>query len=70
MGLVGKIVKITSDNENYEMFRDKVLRITYASNSGQGYDESCYPEKLCNLECEDGEEFPFALYEYEFKILK
>lgn len=67
--LLGKKAKITSDNENYTRFFDKVLIITHASNEGRGYDESCYPEMLCDFKCEDGSEFPFALYEYEFELI-
>ena len=66
--LIGKKAKIVSDNENYERFKDKVLIVTHASNSGRGYDSACYPEMLCDFECEDGSEFPFALYEYEFNL--
>lgn len=67
--LIGKRALIVSDNENYEAYRDKVLIITHASNSGIGYDDACYPEMLCDFECEDGTEFPFALYEYEFQLI-
>jgi hypothetical protein len=69
MGLIGKKAVIISDNDNYDAFRDKTLIVTHASNSGVGYDDSCYPEMLCDFKCEDGTEFPFALYEYEFEIL-
>lgn len=68
--LVGKRAVIISDNENYTPFADKVLICTYASNNGNGYDSSLYPELLCDFECEDGKQFPFALYEYEFKLIK
>ncbi len=67
--LIGKKVKIVSDNDNYDKFRKKVLICTHASNEGQGYDSEMYPEMLCDFECTGGEEFPFALYEYEFEIL-
>lgn len=70
--LVGRKAKISADNDNYDTFRDKVLIITYASNdeNGNGYDTSVYPQMLCDFKCEDGTEFPFAFYEYEFTLLK
>ena len=68
--LVGKKVQIVSDNDSYNDFRNKTLVITHASNDGAGYDSSCFPEMLCDFECEDGSEFPFALYEYEFQIIE
>ena len=64
---VGQKVKVSesNDNENYDSFRDKILIITHAETGGLGYDEVMYPEKLMDFETEDGEEVPFALYEYE-----
>jgi len=67
--LVGKKAVIVSDNENYSEYINTVLVITYASNSGNGYDSGMYPEMLCDFVCENGDEFPFALYEYEFNIV-
>ncbi len=69
--LVGKkaMIKADNDNENYDPFRGKVLIVTHADNKGNGYDSSCYPQKLCDFKCEDGTEFPFALYEYEFDLI-
>lgn len=67
--LIGKKAKIISDNDNYDNFRNEVLIITHSSNSGRGYDDSCYPEMLCDFKCANGKEFPFALYEYEFKLI-
>jgi len=68
--LIGKTVKVISDNENYDSFRDKELIITHASNEGRGYDSTCYPEYLCDFkEKETGTSIPFALYEYEFEII-
>lgn len=67
--LVNKIVRITSDNENYIDWLDRNLVITYASNKGQWYDNSMFPEMLCDLQDADtGEACPFALYEYEFSV--
>lgn len=68
--LNGAIVRIKSDNENYNQYLDRDLIITHSSNKGVGYDDSCYPELLCDLEdAETGFEVPFALYEYEFEII-
>jgi hypothetical protein len=67
--LIGKKVKVISDNDCYDSFRDKTLIITHASNSGRGYDDSCYPEMLCDFEDEQGNQIPCALYEYEFELI-
>lgn len=67
--LIGKRITITSDNENYDKYRDTILTITYASNDGNGYDSTMYPEMLCDFKFIDGTPFPFALYEYEFDFL-
>lgn len=68
--LIGKKVKITSDNENYEKFLGETLIITHAAIGGIGYDDSVYPQALCDFEIKgSNESFPFALYEYEFRIL-
>lgn len=64
----GSRVKIISDNENYTDWQDRVLKVTFASNKGHYYDDSMYPEMLCDLECnKTGEQCPFALYEYELE---
>lgn len=69
--IIGKTVKIkeSNDNENYNKFRNKKLIVTYASRSGIAYDECMYPELLCDFEDQQGNQIPFALYEYEFDIL-
>ncbi len=67
--LIGKKVKVTSDNDCYDSFRDKILIITHASNSGYFYDESMYPKMLCDFEDENGNPIPNALYEYEFELI-
>lgn len=67
--LIGKRARILSDNDNYEKFLDKTLIITHADNDGRGYDNGLFPEMLCDFKCEDGSEFPFALYEYEFELI-
>lgn len=70
--LIGKkvIIHPNNDNESYSDYKDKVLVITHADNKGIGYDSSLYPEMLCDFKCDDGTQFPFALYEYEFSIIK
>lgn len=67
--LKGKKVRIVSDNESYIDYLNQDLVITYASNKGKYYDSSIYPEMLCDLSTIDGETIPFALYEYEFKVI-
>lgn len=67
--IIGKKVRVISDNDCYDSFRDKVLTVTHASREGQGYDSGCYPELLCDFEDEDGNQIPCALYEYEFKVI-
>jgi hypothetical protein len=67
--LIGKKVKITSDNDNYDDYRGKTLIVTDADNEGRGYDSALYPEMLCSFRCTDGTDFPFSLYEYEFETI-
>lgn len=70
MKLKGKRVRIISDNESYSEYLDKDLIIVDAYNKGCFYDDSMFPEKLCDLEvAETGEQVHFALYEYEFEII-
>lgn len=68
--LLNKKVTITSDNDSYIDWINRELTITYATNSGPGYDNSMFPEMLCDLkDNKTGEVCPFALYEYEFTII-
>ena len=69
--LIGKKARIISDNENYSRFKNEILIVTHASNSGRGYDSGLYPELLCDfrIKGKPNKEFPFALYEYEFEVL-
>ena len=67
---IGDRVMISSDNdnENYENFRGKALIITdiYTnSNENVFYDEGMEGMALYEFITEDGEDVPFALYEYE-----
>jgi hypothetical protein len=67
--LIGKKVKVISNNDNYDSFRDKVLIITHADNKGNGYDSGLYPEMLCSFKTTSGKQIPFSLYEYEFELI-
>ena len=61
---------ITSDNDNYDDYRDLVLKITDAEIGGRGYDMAVYPDALCSfIVSKTGEEVPYSLYEYEFQII-
>jgi hypothetical protein len=68
--LIGKKARIISDNDNYDRFRNKTLVITHAEVGGRGYDMGVYPEALCDFKIlGSNQQFPFALYEYEFEII-
>jgi len=59
-------VRITSDNENYADYMNKELKITGIYREDHpGYDRGLYPQKLVEFEG-----VPFALYEYEFEVIK
>jgi len=65
---IGDKIKIVSDNENYDRFRDKAWIVEHiATNTKEhpGYDEGMYPKKL--IDCVG---LPVSLYEYEFIIIK
>jgi hypothetical protein len=69
---IGDLVKVSSenDNDNYDDFREKVLRIVHvATNTSQhmGYDESMQRMGLYDLETLDGKEINYSLYEYELE---
>lgn len=70
--LKGRKALIVSDNENYDKFRDKVLRIThvaYDTSTHPGYDNSMGGEALCDFVVDEtNEEVGFSLYEYEFEL--
>ena len=69
--LIGKVVRIISDNENYLEYLDKDLIIIDVINStreNQFYDYSMNGMYLCDLEVlESGLLVPYSLYEYEFE---
>ena len=70
--LLGRTVKITSDNDCYDKFRDKLLVITHVAYSEEdhpGYDSSMKGQALCDLMVKDtGEQVGFSLYEWEFHL--
>lgn len=70
--LLGKKAKVTSDNECYDSFREKVLIIThvaYSEKEHPGYDASCAGQALCDFRGEDGTEIHNSLYEWEFQLI-
>jgi len=71
--LINKVVRITSDNENYTEFLGLDLIIVDAINSvreNQFYDYSMNGMYLCDLEVlESGLYVPYSLYEYEFEVV-
>lgn len=75
--LIGKLIRITSDNEGYDAFRDQTLRITHAATNEKehpGYDaggnvEGEKPVALCDLETLQGTAIGSSLYEWEFEIV-
>ena len=70
--LMNKLAVIVSDNDNYDAYRDKLLRIThvaYNRTEHPGYDEGLEGQALCDFKVEEtGEDVPFSLYEYEFNL--
>ena len=62
--LVGRKVRIISDNENYIDYLNVDLVVKNASSDGPFYDETIY-----DLETTCGEIIPFSLYDYEFEII-
>jgi len=61
-------VRVNSDNENYDSFRDKILIVTYVAknvNDHPGYDKSVSPDYLYDLKTIDGQPVPCSLYDYE-----
>lgn len=64
---VGDKIRITSDNENYDKYRNGVWtveNIAHSTKEHPGYDEAMSPMAL--VDC-DG--LPFSLYEYEFEVV-
>ena len=63
-------VRVISDNECYDNFRDLTLIIIHkATNTYQhpGYDESMGGMPLFDFKGEHGEDIPCSLYEYEIE---
>jgi len=71
--LIGKVVRIVSDNENYLEYLDKDLIIVDATNSVREnpfYDDCVNGMYLCELiDADSGESVPYSLYEYEFEVV-
>jgi len=67
---IGDFVKIVSDNDYYDSFKEKVLIVTsIATNTDEhrGYDESMEGMQLLDLKTKRGKDIPFSLYEYEIE---
>lgn len=65
----GDVVKIVSDNENYDEYVGIPLIVTHVArnrNEHPGYDEAT-GENLYDLKTESGEDVPFSLYDYELE---
>jgi hypothetical protein len=63
------VVARGNDNENYDSFRDKTLKVVEVYHNIKEhplYDESI-GQPLYKLETKDGEEVPFLLYHYELE---
>lgn len=64
----GTKIRIISDNENYDPYRNKIWKINHIAHNideHQGYDESMDGELLVSC---DG--LGFSLYEYEFEVVR
>ncbi len=71
MGIIGQKVKIKKsiENENYITHRNTILVITDVEIVDVGYNKDICYEKLMSFETENGEKFPFSLYEYEIEYI-
>ena len=64
---IGDKIRIISDNDNYDKFRNRDLTVTHIAHNRDehpGYDAGLKGQAL--VDCED---VPFSLYEYEFKLV-
>lgn len=69
---IGDKVVISSDNENYDDYRDMVLiveNIATSENDTCAYDSLMEGMQLMDFTLENGDEFPFSLYEYEVECI-
>jgi len=67
---VGDRVKITSDNDAYDKFKDKVLIVTdvyHNEDENPLYDMGVYPQLLMDFVTEDGNDVSYSLYEWEIE---
>ena len=65
---IGDKVKIISDNESYEDYVNETLiidEIYHNEDENPLYDMGIYPDLLFDLTIENGDDFPYSLYEYE-----
>lgn len=65
---IGDLLIIRSTNENYAAYRNKVLVVTKKAtcvDEHPGYDEGMRGMPLYDFKTEDGQDFPFSLYQYE-----
>jgi len=61
-------VRVNSENDCYDSFRDEVLIITnVATNKDEhpGYDAGLSPDYLYDFKTESGKDVPCSLYDYE-----
>lgn len=63
--LINKVVRITSDNENYKEYLDKDLIIVKSYFQKDRDDEPMYNLDIVN----SIKVFPFCLYEWEFELV-
>lgn len=61
---LGDKIRITSENETYNDYRDKTWTVDrIVPYDDPAYDKGVYPSEL--VECTD---LPFALYDWEFEL--
>ena len=61
-------VSPNNDNDNYNLFRNKILIVTHVAKSDNdhpGYDDSLAPEYLYDLKTVSGKDINCSLYDYE-----
>jgi hypothetical protein len=66
----GTKVQIVSDNENYDDYRGKTLKIKKVYHNDKEhpyYDMGVFPELLFDLTDDEVKDIPFSLYEYEIE---
>lgn len=69
---LGQRVRVISDNDNYDSFRDQVLIVQHISTSEEdtcAYDSSMGGMQLIDFTTMEGIEVPYSLYEYEVESI-